>query len=305
MYHLLTSCLVIFFIFTLFHPLPCASSQQELGWCETLFQCGNITAGFPFWGGNRHKDCGNPLLKLHCNKNNITSLFISNQNYSVLHVDQASNTLTLTKQDLLSSFCSSKFTNTTLPTEIFDLSPTYKRVNVFYHCSSLLPNLSSYTCPEIGPISVSDNPEHPETCRSGFTLNVPTSFVTKEKNLNITNLESVLRKGFEVKVKIDENACQDCLSSHIRCHGFNENLTPGVKCHPLSDSGACGYNQTSSTFACYCKDPYSLSCSSGKSSVQWIKGGVIILILIGVVVFLVLFCCRTRIFKKRKTSDDR
>jgi len=318
MYHLPTSCLVIFFLLSLFHPLPCDSSNQGLGWCETLFQCGNITAGFPFSGGNRHKECGHPSLELHCNKNNITSLFISNQKYSVLHLDQTSNTLTLTKQDLLGSFCSSVFTNTTLPPEIFELSPSYKSVTIFNQCSSLLPNLSSYTCPEIGPISVSESPEkNPESCRSSFTVKVPTSFDTKEKELNVTNLESVLRKGFEVKLVINENTCQECLSTLGRCHVFNENLTPGVKCRPPSgkfhtlidinyllmslrekvrtrdklnlalvfflyyfvfllltcstpyfsmcvdSEGSCGYNQTSSTFLCYCKDPYSLSCSSG------------------------------------------
>ncbi|EOA35491.1 hypothetical protein CARUB_v10020699mg [Capsella rubella] len=260
MYQLLpSSCLVIFLIFYSFHILPCDSSNQGTGWCETLFQCGNITAGFPFSGGNRHKDCGHPLLQLHCNKNNITTLSISNQKYSVLHIDQTSNTLTLTKPDLIGSFCSSVFTNTTLPPETFELSPTYKSVNVFYQCSSLPPDLSSYTCPKIGPISVSETTvKTPESCRSSFTVKVPTSFVTTEKELNVTNLESVLRKGFEVKVvAINDNVCQECLSSHGRCHVFNEYLTPGVKCHPPKES-----------------------------FVPWIIGAVSILILIGVFVCL-------------------
>ncbi|CAN8270734.1 unnamed protein product [Cochlearia groenlandica] len=287
MYHLPTSYLLILILFSIFHHLPCASSQG-LGWCETLFQCGNIKAGFPFWGGNRYKDCGHPLLELHCNKNNITSIFILNQEYSLLHLDQTSNTLTLAKKDLLGSFCSSSstFKNTTLPPNIFELSPAYKSVTILYHCSSnLLPSLSSYTCPEIGPISVSENPEYLDKCNASFTLNVPKSFDTKEKMLNMTNLESVLRKGFEVKAKTDEKACQECVSSHGRCHGFNEgNLTlGGVQCHaPVDSEGSCGYNKNSTTFMCYCKDPYSLSCGSRrKSFVPWIIGGVSVLIFVG------------------------
>lgn len=156
---------------------------------------------------------------------------------------------------------------------------------------------------------MSESPEkYPESCRSSFTVKVPTSFDTKEKELNVTNLESVLRKGFEVTVVINENTCQECLSSLGRCHVFNENLTPGVKCRPPSDSeGSCGYNQTSSTFLCYCKDPYSLSCSSGKSNIRWIIGGVLILILIvsGIIVSLVFLClcCRAKIVRKKKSSD--
>ncbi|KAH0875271.1 hypothetical protein HID58_072633 [Brassica napus] len=80
----------------------------------------------------------------------------------------------------------------TLPPEIFELSQMYKNLTVFHHCNSKLPYRSSYTCPVI----------------------VPKSFVPEEKELNMTNLESVLSKGFEVKVKIDEKACQECSSNH-------------------------------------------------------------------------------------------
>ncbi|XP_019100936.1 PREDICTED: LOW QUALITY PROTEIN: LEAF RUST 10 DISEASE-RESISTANCE LOCUS RECEPTOR-LIKE PROTEIN KINASE-like 2.8 [Camelina sativa] len=93
MYHPLSTSLILFFLFSLFYQLPCASSnQQGLGWCETLFQCGNITAGFPFWGGNRHKPCGHPLLELHCN-NNITSLFISDQEFYALQLTHLESVL--------------------------------------------------------------------------------------------------------------------------------------------------------------------------------------------------------------------
>ncbi|XP_013731657.2 LEAF RUST 10 DISEASE-RESISTANCE LOCUS RECEPTOR-LIKE PROTEIN KINASE-like 2.4 isoform X2 [Brassica napus] len=228
MYYFSIYPLVLFFLFSIFHHLPCASSKLEL--CETLFECGNITAGFPFWGGTRHRNCGHPLLELLCNKNSSTSIIISEQEYSVFHLNQTSNTIKLTRPDFLGSFCSSVFTNTTLPPQIFELLPTYKNITVFYHCDPFLPYLSSHTCPKIGLISLSEN--HNGTCRNGFTVNVPTSFVATEKRLNMTNLESVLSKGFEVKLKIDRTACQQCLSTHGSC-GFNHTLPLGNKCNPL------------------------------------------------------------------------
>ncbi|KAL1213115.1 LEAF RUST 10 DISEASE-RESISTANCE LOCUS RECEPTOR-LIKE PROTEIN KINASE-like 2.7 [Cardamine amara subsp. amara] len=216
MHNLPTFCLFLFFLFSLFHNLSCASSENELGWCQAKFQCGNITAGFPFSGGIRPKVCGHPLLKLQC-LNNITSLFLSNQEYSVLHIDQTSNTLRLYRSEFLGSFCNTTFAATTLPPEIFELSPNYKNLNVFYLCDPKLSYRSSNPCPGSGIVSVTQNLDYQNSCQGSFTINVPKSFVPEEKKLNLTHLESALREGFEVKVKIGEEACQECLSSHGIC----------------------------------------------------------------------------------------
>nr|VDD22111.1 unnamed protein product [Brassica oleracea] len=125
MYYFSIYPLVLFFLFSIFHHLPCASSKLEL--CETLFECGNITAGFPFWGGTRHRNCGHPLLELLCNKNSSTSIIISDQEYSVFHLNQTSNTIKLTRPDFLGSFaplcsptqpCLPKFLSFCQPTRI-------------------------------------------------------------------------------------------------------------------------------------------------------------------------------------------
>ncbi|CAH2065777.1 unnamed protein product, partial [Thlaspi arvense] len=230
-----TLCLVIFFLCFLLYYLPCASSQKELGWCEALFQCGNITASFPFWGGNRPQNCGLPLLELHCNNNNnSTTLIISDREYSVFKVDQTSYTLTLTRTDLLGSFCSAKFSTTTLPPDIFELLPTYKNLTVSYLCDPLNLYLSNFTCLDKGIVSVSPRPEKQSLCNQSFTVNVPMSFFPEEREFSLEQLESVLRKGFEVKVKIDEISCQGCSSSGGIC-SFNG--TTQVCCKTTSPSG--------------------------------------------------------------------
>ncbi|CAA7033165.1 unnamed protein product [Microthlaspi erraticum] len=232
-----TSFVVLFFIVSLFHQLPCDLSKQGLGWCENLFQCGDITAGYPFWGGNRLKPCGHPLLELHCNKN-ATSLIMSNQEYHVLQIDQPSYTLRLARSDLLGPFCSAKFTTTTYFPEVFESRGAYKSLIVYYFCDPRLNYVSSFTCPDWGLVSISQNPDYQYSCQNSFTVHVPESFVPNENKLNLTShLEAVLREGFELGVPTAYYPCQECLSSGGTC-GFDgskqvcckETLASGVQC---------------------------------------------------------------------------
>ncbi|ANM58204.1 Protein kinase domain [Arabidopsis thaliana x Arabidopsis arenosa] len=258
MYYLPTSCMFLFFLFSSFHPLLSASSKQELGWCEAKFQCGNITAGFPFSGGNRPQICGHPSLELHC-YNNMASIIISDHFYNVLHIDQTSNTLRLARAELEGSFCNATYTATTLPSKIFEISSTYKSLTVFYLCDPKVSYRSSYTCPGRGLVSVSQNSDYHNSCQDSFTINVPKSFVPEEKELDVTNLESALREGFEVKVKVDEKTCQKCTSSGGTC-GFQnstqicckEASSLGCnKVHPLPDATELElHRRCNGTFSC-------------------------------------------------------
>ncbi|CAN6851541.1 unnamed protein product [Brassica oleracea var. botrytis] len=231
---------------------------EELGWCGDMFQCGNITAGFPFWGGKRPDYCGHTLLELHCNNNNNTSLNISDQEYCVLDVDQT-YTLTLARTDMLGSFCSAKFKNTTLPTDILDLSLNAKNLTVSYLCDPRNPYLSSnFTCPLKGIGSVSLRPETQSSCNESFAVNVPMNFFPEEREFNLNQLESVLRGGFEVKVEIDEITCQECSSSGGICSfsGTTQvccktNSTSGITCEPKPQpSSADLYHRCSTRFIC-------------------------------------------------------
>ncbi|CAG7892929.1 unnamed protein product [Brassica rapa] len=272
MYYLPTSSMVLFFIFFLFHPLLCASSKQELGRCETQFQCGNITADFPFWGGNRDKLCGHPSLELHCNKD-ITSLSISDQEFRVLHINQLSKSLRLARTDHMGSFCSSNFTNTTLPPKLFKLSQTYKSVTVVYHCNPFRLNFQGYICPETGMIFVSDNPENYNFCLAGFTANVPRSFVTKRKDL--ADLESVLKKGFEVKQSIMSCLPTSSLvffslfffSNHLSCASTKKELG---WCEAIFECGniTAGFPFSGGSRPQFCGHPsLELHCFNNKTSI--------------------------------------
>ncbi|XP_013620163.1 PREDICTED: probable serine/threonine-protein kinase At1g18390 isoform X1 [Brassica oleracea var. oleracea] len=214
-----TSSLVFFSLFFFSNHLSWASTKKELGWCEAMFECGNITAGFPFSGGSRPHYCGHPSLELQC-FNNKTSIIISDHLYDVLHIDQTSKTLRLVRAELGGYFCTATFTTTTFPPEIFELSTTSQSLTVFYLCDHNFSYSSSYTCPDRGPVSVSQNLDYHKYCQDSFTINVPKSYVPEEKDLDLKRLENALHEGFDVKVKIDEQTCEECLFSQGIC-GFN------------------------------------------------------------------------------------
>ncbi|XP_010440918.1 PREDICTED: LEAF RUST 10 DISEASE-RESISTANCE LOCUS RECEPTOR-LIKE PROTEIN KINASE-like 1.3 [Camelina sativa] len=241
------SFLVLLFFLTSFHHLTYALSKREGSLCDTLFECGDFTAGFPFWGGGRPEPCGHPLLVLHCHESKI-SLIISGQMYRVLQIDNSSNTLRLARQDFLNeSFCSATFTGTTLTPELFELLPDYKTLFVYYLCNPTYHNPTNFSCPKIGLASVHQDNNYHEHCSASFNITVPTSYDLGEDALNLTHLGSVLRYGFKVKLKIDERQCQGCQTSGGICEYHvatpvccKRNSSSEIKCTSMIPSGTTG-----------------------------------------------------------------
>ncbi|XP_010528496.1 PREDICTED: LEAF RUST 10 DISEASE-RESISTANCE LOCUS RECEPTOR-LIKE PROTEIN KINASE-like 1.3 isoform X3 [Tarenaya hassleriana] len=234
------SCLVLLFLF-LIHSFPCALSHRETRLCGRRFQCGNITAGFPFSGGDRNIVCGHPLLNLQCNRDsNTTMLEISGFIYNVLQLDSKSNTLRLVREEKSESFsvCSGRFPNTTLPPELFERLPSYKDLSVFYRCDHKLHYLNNSECPWNGFGSV-----YQRSCHEALNVTVPVSFFSDKKSWSLTHLESVLKEGFEVKVTIDEGKCRNCSSSGGTCIFRND---VQLCCKEISSSGLeCGLTNPS------------------------------------------------------------
>ncbi|CAN7016262.1 unnamed protein product [Brassica oleracea var. botrytis] len=253
------SCLILIFFSFYFHHLPCALSQPDLKFCDNLFHCGNITAGFPFWGEARPEPCGHPSLGLHCHQNSNKTYFIfSGQMYSVLFLDNSTNTLGLARQDFLGvSFCNSTLTGTTLTNELFQLSPEYTTLFVYYLCEPHLTNPANFKCPKIGIASLHRSNENHKKCSASFNITVPTSYAPEIKSLNLARLQSVLRKGFEVKLRIDGRPCQECKSTGGVC-GYDvgtpvcckRNSSSKIKCNRMIPSVDEHHKKCHPSFTC-------------------------------------------------------
>ncbi|KAG5400756.1 hypothetical protein IGI04_015363 [Brassica rapa subsp. trilocularis] len=227
----------------LFYHLPCVPSQkQPTVYCETPFQCGNITVGYPFSGEKRSPSCGHPLLNLSCNKSsNTTSINLSGYNYSVLHIDMKKESITL-RLSISGSFCSALFSSSPLPQNLLQNLPSYKSLTVFYICDPRRHFLGNFTCPMNNIGSVVQDSRYNKLCDKRFSVIVPASYVPEEEALNITHLESVLRKGFEAKLNMEEIPCPECLSTGEIC-GFS-----------ISGKGCCKILQHESLDSYYNRD---------------------------------------------------
>ncbi|AED94281.1 Protein kinase family protein [Arabidopsis thaliana] len=241
------SFLVLLFFLSYIHFLPCAQSQREP--CDTLFRCGDLTAGFPFWGVARPQPCGHPSLGLHCQKQtNSTSLIISSLMYRVLEVNTTTSTLKLVRQDFSGPFCSASFSGATLTPELFELLPDYKTLSAYYLCNPSLHYPAKFICPNKGVGSIHQDDLYHNHCGGIFNITVPIGYAPEEGALNVTNLESVLKKGFEVKLSIDERPCQECKTNGGICAYHvatpvccKTNSSSEVNCTPMMPSGSSAH----------------------------------------------------------------
>jgi hypothetical protein len=213
--------------------------------CENLFTCRNITnIGFPFWGGNRPKECGYPLLNLSCIKN-ISYITINDVEYQVLGADHNLQTLRITREDYLQEgLCPPKHVSTTLDTDLFVYGPNYINLTLFYGCPASInfPSPSGrFPChsngysddfvyawfgPNIGHLAF--------PCQENMTVPVFNSLFDVS---NIAKVQSAIKDGFVVRWIAGIDDCVKCQKS----------------------GGFCGYDSISKQTTCYCRDQ---SCSN-------------------------------------------
>jgi len=82
---------------------------------KNFYNCGNLTnISYPFWGKNRPSHCGaGHHFYLNCHENNVTTILISSQNFTVLEINTTTHTMKLKRTDL-QNLCPPKFVDTYL-----------------------------------------------------------------------------------------------------------------------------------------------------------------------------------------------
>ncbi|RYR61463.1 hypothetical protein Ahy_A04g018642 [Arachis hypogaea] len=63
---------------TLIPPYLSSNDDNYTSCADTRYDCGKINnIDFPFWGGNRPKHCGHPLLQLNCDRDHDSTTYIT------------------------------------------------------------------------------------------------------------------------------------------------------------------------------------------------------------------------------------
>ncbi|XP_029128092.1 LEAF RUST 10 DISEASE-RESISTANCE LOCUS RECEPTOR-LIKE PROTEIN KINASE-like 2.4 [Cajanus cajan] len=207
---------------------PYSSSNDDYKDCTNPISCGSITnIGFPFWGENRPRECGHPLMQLTCVK--ATSyITINDVRYQVLDANPDKHTLRITRVDYLRDLCPILHVNTNLDTHLFVYDSNYNNLTLSYGCAPSMNRLpcnegsSEYVYPQLG--SLLPRP----FCTASVVVPVSQSLV----DINDFNqVDNAIMEGFVVRWIVGIEECDRCKTS----------------------GGVCGFdwyaNQT-----CYCRD---------------------------------------------------
>ncbi|CAI9110653.1 OLC1v1010716C1 [Oldenlandia corymbosa var. corymbosa] len=304
----------ILLLFLVFFTPSCCNGDATYSGCDRTYSCGAISnVTFPFTGGDRPDHCGLPEFKLTCQPNtNITELTHNSITYRVLHLDQTSKRLTLSRSDLYNNTCPSQFVNTTLnPTFFVYGDQDDLPLTLIYGCNSTAVTFTPgnlFDC-AIPTSTFSDSyyiigaiPSDPVfrfiPCSVSVTLPLMRSAGLRLTS-NQTNLGEALMEGFVVNyTDPHEASCSECTGLGRQC----------------------GYDPDSSEFVCICGDrlcplpalppQYSRNTSvilpvdkksglSSQGSIGLAIGGAV---LAGIGVGWIIFWCRQR--RKRLAAGD-
>lgn len=220
------------------------ASRETFPNCNNTFSCGSLTnISYPFSGGRRPEYCGLPGFHLTCMDNSTAQITINSLTYRVIQLNQLSNTLLLSRQDLFNTICTNLLINTTLNNTLFSFGSNNEIVTLLYGCEdSFLPETSKpenlFTCEIngkedayylIGPV-----PRDPIMsrfqCSAAVSVPIQLDFVDV-LGANRSLLGSVLKEGFNVSYSNPFN--EDCL-----------------KCY--RSGGECGFTLSSGHSLCIC-----------------------------------------------------
>ncbi|XVF71588.1 hypothetical protein PTKIN_Ptkin12aG0050400 [Pterospermum kingtungense] len=241
------SLLFLFFLLFASIKVPttlCADDDSRYSNCTTTISCGGIAdIDYPFWGMNRGNYCGLPGFELKC-EDEVLKITMNQNTLRILDVDPQHQILKVAREDYQTGYCPSELVNTTINFNYFDYGSSLRNLTLFYDCLPLTSPLTFLSNCTINDTMVDvsyattilPGDPRPGICRESVIVPV---YETAAQNLNPSTMNNALKEGFELQWVVDSDQCRRCKDS----------------------DGACGYNQTTNSFVCFCRDqPSETTC---------------------------------------------
>ncbi|PPR81089.1 hypothetical protein GOBAR_AA39625 [Gossypium barbadense] len=195
---------------------------------DSKFKCGNITAGFPFQGGDREKECGHPDLELECH-DDMATMKIRDVRYRVLEIRPDRQILRISSEEVINKgICRPPFPDEEWihDSPVYTPGPGFASVTLFYDCvSPISPDLLSFPCnknDDYSNVSVAranNTNIHPEGCPKSVKVSILQTSLEGLRNHSL-DWKGALEIGFEVLWRKNySEECRKCNSSGGAC-GF-------------------------------------------------------------------------------------
>ncbi|KAL5743349.1 hypothetical protein ACOSP7_026196 [Xanthoceras sorbifolium] len=297
---LLLSFLFIIITLLFVHvPTSVLAIDEKYQNCSAPVRCGNLQdAVYPFWGGDRPEYCGYPGFRLDCN-DNVPEITIADRTYRVLKIDRSSKVVSVAIEDYWDNNCPTNRGNSPLNFTLFDYASDAQNITLYYSCPASSVNESIET---VLPNRFNCSSDEPNTnvynyffitndgltsaisaylgsCDDGVQVSVLGSTIQSiERDPVSVNLTEVLRDGFGLAWKANNNRCDNCQQSN----------------------GFCGYDTDTSEFICYCRDQPDLFTCQNSQSDNGLETGAVIGIVAGAAAGIILIVFLFLIIRKRR-----
>ncbi|KAF3503887.1 hypothetical protein F2Q69_00042691 [Brassica cretica] len=243
---------IIWMIFVI--PSCVYSASVELHrLCSAPFSCGNQEGLFyPFWISGREA-CGHPDFKLNCS-GGFAEFTISSAKFIILEANSTSRVVRLARSDYTGDLCPPYPLNSPLFNEyVLPFATGTEMMTIYYGCPEVSQTDSTY----LGDLDCEDDDDDDE--KSYYV----------SRNRSSLALGEICKRHVSIPADgTSLNTLQSVPTLGSLTNGFK--LGANRECWACEYSkGACGYNQSSNGFVCYCIDGHqNVTCGSS----SWNKG---------------------------------
>ena len=269
----LTKSMLHIIIWMLFVIPSCVFSTNELrDRCSQPFRCGDQTGlSYPFWTSGR-EDCGHPEFKVECS-GGFAEVSITSVKYRILEANYTSGIIRLARSDFIGGLCPKDLLNATFDERVVTLAPTTEFLTIYHNCSRAFPQ---YVSTYVGALPCGDGDGDDDDTISYY---VTTNFSSPLLNGIRGQLEDFGLSCKTVSIRVSAGPLLDTLRNSRSQENLQRALAEGFQlglnqeCSScLASNGACGFNQNSGGFVCYCVDETNnRTCSSRKKGkILWL-----------------------------------